>query len=301
MENVLLEHLYNMQILRPNHPSKKKDAILDNLIGILARENIHIEEIKNFIFNVNEDKVLDTSVFDIGGNIENFINPIWTKLLLPLWRFRSVGLGTPNAASGEGEFMFLFSSKHISKPVKGDLLVKGEIIEIKGEETRVLGKITGNKFREKVLEICKSFNLSPNQSMVGRGGNKKLIEAVELEKLTHKEYWTNELGKLSAEDQKKFINEWLYIIDSKKHDVDVFLNGKFNQGLFIKEIVKILYMNMLSNSNFSKFVILGNGKDIKILSRNINDFVDKINKNIIIPKCDYFRINQDLPIGWYIN
>ena len=302
IECILMEHMYNMGILKTNDKIKKKNAILDPLMGILIRENISESELTSFIKDVNDDLVINLNIFKSGGNLDDFVLSKWTKIIKSLWRYRSVGLGTPNAASGEGEFMFIFSSKNIKKPSKGDLLIKDDIIELKGEETRVMGKISGKRFREKTLEICKKYNLTPNESESKNETGSK-IDAVEIEKKQHETYWKNELKKLSLDDQKKFINEWLFVINNKynyKTVENIFINDFWNQEIMIKEIVKILYSSMIENGDFKKFVILGDSTDIKILSNIESEFNEAIDSNKIEIKKNFFRINQDKNIGWYI-
>ena len=115
LENILLEHCYNMTILKRDAAQKKKDAILDSLIGAIIRSNTSFEDVKNFISDINNDIVFDTRFFNLGGNVFDFINSKWINISKALWRQRTVGLGTPNAASGEGELMFIFISPEITK------------------------------------------------------------------------------------------------------------------------------------------------------------------------------------------
>jgi hypothetical protein len=303
IDDILLQHIYKMGIISPSHNIKKRNAIMDPLVGILVRENIKKDELIEFINDVESDIVFNIDFFDKGGDVKDFINKKWLNLLMSLWRYRSVGLGTPNAASGEGEFMFIFSSKHITKPTKGDLLVNGKIIELKGEETRVMGKITGKMFRENSLLIVNKFGLIPNKSSVGTGMSRKVIDAAELEKKVNEKYWEEQISTLDINNQMEFINQWLSIIDNKEHYDSVsriFYNNLFNQPILVKEIVKILYSNMCDTSTFNKFAILEDGSNVKILSNDIDDFNKKVDDGTIIINGDYFRINQDLNIGWYI-
>jgi len=300
-ENLLLEHCYNMGILKQNALSKKKEAILDNLIGLIVRTNLTIEQVKECILDVEKEEVINLDFFKKGGNLfKDYINPKWVKFAKALFRQRSVGLGTPNSASGEGELMFLFLSKKIKKPTKGDLQIGNKIMELKGEQVRVQGRVRGKDFREKTLKICKEFGLTPNKSKV----KKKEINAVEIEKSQHLEHWKKELSKLSNPKQKEFISKWLSCLDNNKHEDSVnkiFKNNYFNQKQLIKEIVKILYAVMVDNGNFDEFIILGNGENAKIFSKDKEDFNKKVDEGIIeITKWDYFRINQDFNIGWYI-
>ena len=94
--------------------------------------------------------------------------------------------------------MFLFLSRDIENPKKGDLKIGNEKIELKGEGVRVFGEVRGKDFNKKTLENCTKFKLSPNKAKIP---NKDVI-AVELEKSQHLTHWRNELSKLSLEDQK---------------------------------------------------------------------------------------------------
>lgn len=261
--------------------------------------DLTIDELKECINDVNSGKVINLNFFKNGGNLfDDYINPRWVEFAKSLWEQRSVGLGTPNAASGEGELMFLFLSKDIKKPTKGDLRIGNETLELKAHDARVFGEISGKEFRRKTLVVCHNFNLTPNKA------SKINVDAVEIEKPQHLDHWRKELSKLSLEKQKEFIKEWLKCLDNKTHSSSVekiFESGSFNQSSLIKEIVKILYSGMVDNENFDKFVILDEGVNVKIVGKDKQEFNDKIDSGEIIPNGDYFRINQNLNIGWYIS
>jgi hypothetical protein len=161
IEKKLLDHCYTMGILKLNAEIKKKDAVLDNLIAAVVRSEMTIDELTQFIVDVNDNKVFDITFFEKFGNIENYINSNYKKFMKALWRQRSTGLGTPNAASGEGELMFVFSSSLINKASKGDLVIDNKIKELKGEQARVDAKLSGKDFRKKTLEVCSKYNLTP--------------------------------------------------------------------------------------------------------------------------------------------
>ena len=297
LEDLLLIHSYKMSILKEDAPTKKKEAILDSLIISVLRAEITLEQVKECIEDVNRDLVINIEFFKKGGNIKDYINPKWFKFAMSLWRQRSVGLGTPNAASGEGELMFLFLSKSISKPTRGDLEINNSIIELKGEGVRVIGDITGKDFRRKTLSILPKYNLEPNKA------NRTDLDAVEIEKIQQFSHWRRELSKLTIIDQKKFILDWLKCLDNNNHDdiIDkIFPNNNFNHTSLIKELVKILYASMVDRGNFDTFILLGDGSDSKVLSRDKGDFNKKVDEGQIILESDYFRINQSMNIGWYI-
>ncbi len=300
LKELLLNHCYNMGILRSNAESKKKKAILDSLIISIINVDLTLQNIKDCIKNIENDKVINLDFFKYGGNLfENYIKSEWKTFAKELFTQRSIGLGTPNAASGEGELMFLFLSKKIKKPTKGDLEVNNEIIELKGErDVRVMGEIRGRDFRKKTFEVCKEFKLTPNKAY------RTNLDAVEIEKYQHLSYWKNELSRLSLQKQKEFIGRWLSCLDEKNHNNSVeriFKQRSFDHNIFVREIIKILYAVMVRNGNFDKFIILGDGTNSKVISKDVNDFNKKVDDGEIVPKTDYFRINQNYNIGWYVS
>ena len=218
-----------------------------------------------------------------------------------IWRQRSIGLGTPNSASGEAELMFILSSPQIKKPRKGDLYINKKIKELKGEEARVNGNISGKQFRKKTIDIAKKYNLTLNKSA------KSEKYSAELEKTKHLKHWKNELNKLTLNKQKSFIYEWLKCVsydfeyeNINKNENKIFINGKFNHKNFIKEIVKLLFNETIKNNNFDSFILLGDGTNTKVINGNKDVFNEKIDNGEIIINKDYFRINQPGMIGWYI-
>jgi hypothetical protein len=296
MREILMEHIYNMNILKESDDEKKKNKIMDTLIGITLRCGLDNNDIRDFIKDVNDDKVIDLSILDKGGNIINFINNKWIDFLSNLWGHTN-GLGTTNAAAGEGEFMFIFCSKHLIKPKKGDLYnkLKNELIEVKGEQARVMGNISGKNFKEKTLKIASKFGLTPNKA-----NTRPAVDAVELEKTLHKNHWNQELKNMDISEQKSFVNQWLMCIDDKEHKSSVeriFKSGNFDQESLIKEIVIILYQEMRSEA---KLIMLGDGSNIQIVTNDFEIFKTQIYNNEIAIHKDYFRINQDYKIGWYL-
>jgi len=277
-----------------NPPKKKRLKIVESILITVLTCNISPDELIDFINDVEADNVIDITFFNKGGNIFNYMNPRWHHFLSELWT--KTPLGTPNSASGEGELMFVFSSKHISKPTKGDLLVNGKKYELKGSGVRVSGDVTGKNFRNSTVALCEKYNLTPNSA------NKTSLKAVELEKKSHQKHWNNELKKLPLEQRKQFVADYLKCIDNNEHNVDnLFYDGHLNYNELIKMIVKILYRSMVSKGEFDEFMILGDGKDVKIFNTDIDLFNESVDSEYIKLESDYFRINQDFNIGWYIS
>jgi hypothetical protein len=265
----------------------------------VIRSKLDLDDLKKIFSESLKDNILDFEFFKKGGNIQNFIPNYVQEFANQLWKQRPVGLGTPNAAVGEGELMFLILSPSIKKNKKYDLVITKEgyqgIYELKGKEVRVTSSITGNEFRIKTLEVAKKFNLTPNLSF----RTNKL--AVELEKKTHSSHWEAELKKLSIENQKKFVLSILKIIDKSIESVEKIFKPNFDLNEYIKTIVVCLFKNMIKQQKFDFFVMLGDGKNVKIISSDPCELKDQILSGKISLNSDYFRINQNYNLGWYIS
>ena len=86
---------------------------------------------------------------------------------------RPVGLGTPNAMVGEGEFMALYTSPRVKlSKVKntGDITVDGKAVELKGTELRFYSpmKITGKQVQTHAQTLAKKYEVIPNSTVGNR-------------------------------------------------------------------------------------------------------------------------------------
>jgi len=302
LTEILENHCYNMDILRPKDKSKKKNAVLNCLKIAVINSHLSLGDLRECIDSIQRDEFISLDCLEKGGNLFKSIqNPRWEQFARELFAQRSVGLGTPNAASGEGELFLVFSSKKIKKiraaNNKNDLWINGKNAELKGEYARISGWKGGKTFLNDTLTVCKDFSLKPN---ISKRGN----PAVELEKEIHLSYWRNELSKLFIGEQKDFVGKWLSCIDNQNHDNSlerIFKANYFQQNSLKKEIAKILFAYMVENQNFEKFIILGNGENIKVVPGQVEKFEQKLENGEIQLGNDYFRINQNYPIGWYIS
>lgn len=296
LETLLINHCYDMSILKKDANKKKVDSLMDSLMISFIRSGMSLDSVKELLLDIKNDNVFDIEFFKKGGNVWSYINPKWLKISKLIWRQRSVGLGTPNSASGEGELMFIFLSPRIKKPTKGDLLIDDKIIgEIKGENVRIDGNVTGKNFRLLTVEVCSKYNLTPNIS------NRTSLVSVEIEKKSHEEHWIGELKKLDIVGQKNFIRDYLRCIDHNFNDIDWVFKPDFSFIELRKTIVKILYKVMFLERKFNTFIILGDGTNAKIFSDNIEHFNENVDNESIKIDSDYFRINQNVNIGWYIS
>lgn len=313
LEDNVKQHLKCFNVVNNSATEKKIDSILDSIFGAIVRSDTTYYEFNEFLEDIKNERVFNHEFLFKGGNIYDYINCRWEKICKSLFRQRPVGLGTPNAASGEGELLLNFISKYLAKPTKGDLVYKYTkngieskiLFEIKGSGFRVTGNTTGIEFNNKALEVANNHRFTPNKSLV----KSKELDAVELEKSSQISHWNLEFKKHCRNDIYKFIEDWLKIIN-QEFDIEnenlkseILSNQNELQTDFLKKIiVKQLFLMYLKKENFSNIIYLGNnGENCKIIPNDYNQFEEMIEKDEIKIGGDYFRINQSTSIGFYID
>jgi hypothetical protein len=182
MRKIIDEQCLSSNIYNNDAPDKKKKAIVDSICISLINSNINEDKLNELITDINSFNVINIAILFNGGNLfANYVNSRWVVIAREMFAQRSVGIGTPNAASGEGELMFLFlCGKQVEKPSSGDLKVNNKMIELKGNGPRFQANISGRDFRKKTVDLVKSYNLKPNTISYTMDE-----EAAELEKMQH--------------------------------------------------------------------------------------------------------------------
>lgn len=98
---------------------KAFNSIYRLVLGTIIDLKIPTEIVLDYIECSRKDVVFSSLDFLEGGNwVLNVNNENHIKLMKGLFECCPIGLGTPNAASGEGELMLLLSSPQITKPKK---------------------------------------------------------------------------------------------------------------------------------------------------------------------------------------
>ena len=120
---------------------KKQDKAFKSIyrlvLGTIIDLKIPQEIVLDYIECSRKDKVFSSLDFLEGGNwVLNVNNKNHVKLMKGLFECRPIGLGTPNAASGEGELMLLLSSVQITKPKKNDIQINNCNKNLKNENPR---------------------------------------------------------------------------------------------------------------------------------------------------------------------
>lgn len=271
------------------------------LTAALAEAAVDVDA---YIKDYNGGKIFDPSC--LLGNHEDifeFVKKPYKTLARIMFEMRPVGLGTPNAMVGEGEFMALFSSPRVGiskKKNSGDLTVDGKTVELKGTQLRFFTakKTTGKQVQTHANAIAPKYNLLPNKTK----GNRTAYEPwdnSEGKTINKSKHWINQFKTLGEDKSKEFLAELCQVfIDCEKKDFDVcFVGGEFDavklQLLFVSKFFKSM------EKDWDAFTQINGGKitcitdDQEAFDKLIKDGKLKIDGN-------YFRSFQDIPVGLYV-
>lgn len=281
----------------------KGDKSIDDCVRALTysllKHDIDLEKFEN---DYNNDTIIINFEFfsTLGLHIwTDNINPYYLDFSKTLFSCRPTGLGTPNSAVGEGEFLFNVISTSITKPKKGDLQIKNSIKELKSENDRVYSDISGKEFNRRTLLLCEKDNLIPNVCDKNRQG----VELAELGK--KREHWKKELLKLNIEDRKIFLSNWLIETNTfTKETADDVSNKCFKNGMIDviklrKEIVKSFNRKTLESRGEYKHKLFFKNEKLFIIDNNPNNFDTMVDNDLIKIGSTFFRIFQNEKIGWY--
>lgn len=251
----------------------------------------------------HKDTIFDPSCL-LGNHINlfDFVQPEFVPLCKVMFEQRPVGLGTPNAMVGEGEFMALYTSPRVKlSKVKdtGDITVDGKAVELKGTELRFYSpmKITGKQVQTHAQTLAKKYEVMPNICKDNRTafepwdhGNSKTLNKVS--------HWIQQFKKLGTEKSKQYLYELSgCFMECREEDFDVcFDKGVFDVVKYQQLIVSKWFKGM--EKNWDAFTQINESKIVSI-SDNQKDFDKLISTGKLKIYGNYFRSFQDIPVGLY--
>ena len=269
------------------------------LVGACYETGIDVSE---YMKNYEDDTIFSPGCLLLhNSNIFDYYSEEYVVFAKCMFELRPVGLGTPNAMVGEGEFLVIFSSPsvRISKGKdEGDLLVLDEgkqyKVELKGSYVRLFGELKGKEFHQKVIEIASDYEITPNTCK----GNRIGFEPWGLSK---KQHWLDEFQRIGQDTAIVFLTKVVQILDPETQFAD--LNICFDGERFIPEnLLKIMLKIFFAKQrrHWDYFTIISDER-IRCLSSSYEDFNHLVEIDEIIVTGNYIRIFQDIKIGLYFN
>lgn len=254
----------------------------------------------------NEDFEYMRSYIDIKpfvfeeGNIwtkltEYFETEKYTNFFKQIFQLTPNGLNTsPNACAGKGELLYRLLRPESTQPSSGDILDNGTKIEIKGNEVRMSSlNITGKNYKDITQELFRDYIVG---NTISRGGLRNQV-AYEVEKKQYKTHFTEQFANKNITTNIELFENLLTKLnvngDIKSMCNKIFENNIYNQEYYQRILLNDFFNKYKNSMQFDKLFIMGTGDNIKIISTD----EDLIKVHIY---ADYFRINQNGLIGWYI-
>ena len=297
-----------IQLLKPfvkEVSNKKAEKALVDMTRMLtlALMEAGVDPVK-FVDDYKKDAIFDPSCL-LGNHpdIFQFVSDEYRPLARIMFEMRPVGLGTPNAMVGEGEFMALFFSPRVGiskEKNKGDLTVDGKAIELKGTQLRFFSplKTTGKQVQSHAEKISAKYGITPNLSK----GNRTAYEPWDSGRsaaLNKAEHWITQFSKIGKDNTKKYLAELCgCFMECVPDDFnDCFVKGKFNANALQMIIVSKFFKGM--EKEWDAFTQINEGK-ITCITDNQEEFDNLIKSGKLKMDGNYFRSFQDVVVGLYV-
>jgi len=273
---------------------EKQTDISWNIFRSVHENKINKKELQTIIMYINDNE------FTLNeGNLWDYLmnyfkkNEKYVSLFKSIFHLTPCGLSTsPNAACGKGELLYRLLRPNSVQPSRGDISDKSIKKELKGNEVRISSNtITGKQYKNITDKLFKGY-IEGNTPKTG-GLKGKLC--FEIEKFQYKIHYEKEFLKISIDKRLELFSELLRQLNIDG-DVLNISNSIVEKGFDQKKYQRILLKDWFikyKRDNFDELIILGNGEDIKII-KDISD-LDKLEIY-----SDFFRINKNASLGWYV-
>lgn len=299
----LKKHIADVSGKNEKNNEKAFENMIFEISGSLSISGISVDD---YIEDYNNDNIIENldSIFIDGETLKvNHKYSLFAKIMYS--RRSNPGLGTPNAACGEGEAFLVFCSPRVNiekKQKEGDLSIDDNKIELKGDGIRLFGGISGNELKRRTDNVGKKYNIEGNLIPGGSLKGKKAFEIWGDKKKN--EYWTTKFNEIGKANSISFIIDILSCvnINVEKEIVEekVFSNDVFNKDGLIELILKGFWVNTVNESKYDYFISIDSDFNCHSIKNTIEDFNNKFDKNKIVDGGNFFRIAQSNEIGWYI-
>lgn len=294
---ILSDHLIKQGIGKNN---QKRQEIVECIYLLVEKIELSEKELKHFLQKTHSFPKFKE------GNIWSQINQHFNDDKLVQFceliaNSCPKGLSTsPNAACGKYELLYRILRTLSRQPKKGDILDDGERIEIKGSTgnsgggIRLFGNLTGVEYCKKTKKIFENSVFKGNSTKAERWKKEVVWE---IEKPKFKEHYQEEFSK-DIDSAKLLLQEYFKIFDIEISistiDKLLFPNRKWSWENHFQLLLNKFYEITKKKAGFDSLYIFGDGTNLKI----IKDEKDLCKLNY---EGDFFRINQDMIVGYYIH
>lgn len=275
---------------------EKKTDIAWSIFRYLHENQITESELELLINFINDNEFI-LKEGNIWDNLDcYFKNTKYLNLFKDIYNLTPPGLSTsPNAACGKGELFYRLLRPKSRQPNRGDIIDNSIKKELKGCEARISSlTITGKEYK-KITDDLFDGIITGN---IPKTGGLKGKYCYEIEKSQYKSYYESEFKKI---DLPTRIIKFEKLLENLNIEGDIpskvaqitHSECAFNQYNYQRVLLEDWYSKYKKSNNFQELIFLGKGDNVKIIKETSD--LDKLEI------CnDYFRINQNGLIGWYV-
>ena len=313
MKQPIITGIYEFyQKLVEPHVSKKFSKggkalriLIDEFVNALLKGNVETEEYYTILKDYESDLILSKDALKKDGYLFDSINPKYHRLAKILYECCPRGVGSPRAATGEGEFMALMLSPRITLSKKknmGDLIDAGETIEMKGKDIAITGRISGKEFAEIGLKVSEKYGIKCTKCK----HDGKLLDAWEpWNDKTKKKHTISEFKRVGKKTSISALFEYMDLAKipiSMKKIEGCFDNDLFVVERFIVEFVKALFSSD-ENRGYDYLTIIDDDFKVRCIGpdTNIRKIHEMIDNGDIQIGGSYLRMHYNVTIGWYFS
>ena len=271
------------------------------LVGALYEADISVGQ---YLLAYKKDEIFDPScLLNTSNDIFAFVKPQWQAFARVMFCARPVGLGTPQAMVGEGEFMAVFTSPRVGiskKKNAGDITVDGKTIELKGDLLRIFGKVHGRDVQKSAAILAQKYKIKPNKC----NGGRLAFEPWDIgtsKKLNKPGHWIKQFQIIGQENSATFLFDLCktFVPNIPKTDIDMCFSasGVFD-GQMLQKVILIELFNQMKK-DWNAFTIIDEGRIQSITDCQVS-FRQKVLDDEISVTNSYFRAFQPQPIGFYV-
>ena len=268
------------------------------IAGALAEAEISVKQYKE-AYHCN-------NIFDAGcllgshASIFDFVTPDYLAFCKVMFELRPIGMGTPNAAVGEGEFMSVFCSpavKIAKMKGKGDILVNEKYVELKGSGIRIFGDVTGAELQRHAQSISKKYGVNPNTATKNRVAFEPWYKNQGGKKVSH---WKEQFKVMGVDKSCRYLTELCgAFMDCSPDEFQYCFDEKdvFDVMAMERFILKKLFAAM--QKEWDAFTVIDNAA-VKCLHNDDDAFANMVESGDVEVTGNYFRSFQETKIGLYV-
>ena len=317
--------LYISNIIKDeNEQDKKVESCTDAVITAVEKAGLDIFEFKDIVNLIKKQKFVRLASFS-DDNLINFslvsiqmedskLEQKAKDLAKFLFKQTPYDFAPKRGSAGVGEFMFCVLDPGIEKPSAGDLIIplKNNLkVELKGKNFSIEGKISSEKFKEKMKDLTKDIQVYLNE--LDKDIKKRIVDdGVRLDRYQYSKDFDALFNKMKELDEegglekaKNFIKKWLDATEGFGEDfphenyIKEIIFDKDNKITFnskkLRKLTALSFLNHYFNEHkFDIFIRLGKEGDAEEIYKIKKETLKKpdIISKIIDPDCKILTISS---------